>query len=138
MKGRRGQAVLEFAFVLPFLLFLFVGAFDWGFYSQALITTENAARVAALYTSSSSSTVTDYATACNYVLGEFAAAPNISGISDCSNSTLTVTATAVSGPDGSPAAKVSVAYQTSKLIPIPTAMAGQFTITRVVIMKVRT
>lgn len=39
---RRGHSALEFAFFLPYLLFLFVGAFDWGFYSWALLSTENA------------------------------------------------------------------------------------------------
>jgi TadE-like protein len=35
--------------LLPWVLFLFVGAYDWGFYAHALISTENAARTAALW-----------------------------------------------------------------------------------------
>ena len=54
--SRHGHAVMEFALFLPFLLFTFVGVFDWGNYSWALMKTEGAARLAALYTSSSSST----------------------------------------------------------------------------------
>ncbi len=61
---RSGHSVLEFAFFLPYLLFLFVGTFDWGFYSWALLATENAARTAALYTSSSSSTASNSTAAC--------------------------------------------------------------------------
>src|SRR5690348_3763138 len=54
LKPRRGRegghAVLEAAFLMPWLIFLFIGAFDMGFYSYALICTENAARVATMYT----------------------------------------------------------------------------------------
>src|SRR5579871_5137640 len=95
-----GHSVVEFAFFLPFLLFMFVGAFDCGFFAKALITTENAARVATIYTSSSVTAAADSSTACNYVLAEFADTPNATGLTDCSNSTLTVRAAEVTGPDG--------------------------------------
>ena len=134
-----GHSALELAFFLPFLLFLFIGAFDWGFYAWALITTENAARVAALYTSSSSANVTDSAGACTYALAELAYAPNIGGppVLSCSAAPLTVTATEVVGPDGANAAQVSVAYKTMQLIPIPLVLTGQLTITRTVVMPIR-
>ena len=51
-KNRRGGSALELAFFLPWYIFLFIGAFDWGFYAHALISAENAVRVAVLYTSS--------------------------------------------------------------------------------------
>ena len=43
----RGQAFLEVTLMMPWILFLFIGVLDAGFYSYAAITTENAARVAA-------------------------------------------------------------------------------------------
>src|SRR5579871_5635408 len=119
MKSKKsGQSALEFAFFLPFLIFLFCGAFDWGFYSSALVSTENAARSANIYTSSSSSLVTDLTGACTAVLAELAYMPNVPGLTNCTNSTVTVTTTSLTGPDGSPAAQVAVAYKTVPLIPI--------------------
>jgi len=85
---QRGHAVLEFALFLPFLLFLFVGAFDWGFYSWALISTENAARVAALYTSGSSTSASDSAGACTLAIAELADAPNVAANPGVSITTL--------------------------------------------------
>ena len=136
-KKQSGHSALELAFFFPFLLFLFIGTFDWGFYNWALITTENAARVAALYTSSGSGAVTDSAGACSYALAELAYAPNLSSVSSCSSSPLTVSATEVVGPDGSNAAQVTVAYQTMQLIPIPLLLTGQITINRTVTMPIR-
>jgi Flp pilus assembly protein TadG len=144
---------VEFSFFVPFLLFMFVGAFDWGFYSWALISTESAARAAALYTSSSSATAGDSAGACIQATAELADAPNIAanpaimqqpqgglltGSATCNAAPLTVVATAVgSGPDGAASTTVSVTYQTPVLIPIPGVLGGQFSITRVVKMRVR-
>ena len=89
---------MEFALFLPFLLFMFVGAFDFGFYANALITTENAARVAALYTSSGSASVSDSTNACRHVLAEFTDVPNTSGLATCTAAPLTVTASSVTRP----------------------------------------
>ncbi len=148
-KKCHGHSALEFAFFLPYLLFLFVGAFDWGFYSWALMSTENAARTAALYTSSSSTTAADSAGACNIATAELADAPNVaanpavaktagSGSATCTGNPITVTATSVtSGADGAAASQVSVTYKTPQLIPIPGSLTGQLSITRVVEMKVR-
>ena len=55
-EKQKGHAVLEAAFLAPWVIFLFVGAFDMGFYCYALICTENAARIGAMYTSGSAST----------------------------------------------------------------------------------
>jgi Flp pilus assembly protein TadG len=148
-KKRHGHSALEFAFFLPYLLFLFVGAFDWGFYSWALMSTENAARTAALYTSSSSTNAADSAGACNIATAELADAPNVaaspavaktagSGSATCTGNPITVTATSVtSGADGAAASQVSVTYKTPQLIPIPGSLTGQLSITRTVEMKVR-
>jgi Flp pilus assembly protein TadG len=44
---RAGNSIVEFSLMAPWILFLFAGAFDWGFYAYALISVQNAARVAA-------------------------------------------------------------------------------------------
>jgi len=135
-KGRRkrGGAVLEMALLAPWVFFLFIGALDWGFYSYALISLQAAARTAALYTSTNVVTSTDSATACTLVLGEMANVPNAG--SDCSANPL-VTATSVTGLDGQPASQVAVTFQSLAMIPIPGLLAKQFTITRVVRMRIR-
>jgi Flp pilus assembly protein TadG len=134
----RGQAVVEAAFALPFLIFLMVGAFDWGFFSYALIVTEDAARGAALYTATSSTTANDSAGACNYVLANFRSVPNITTtVITCSQSPLVVTATAVTAPDGNPASVVTVTYTCMQMIPIPGLLMGKPTISRTVEMRVR-
>ena len=137
-NSRRGGSVIEFALFAPWLLFLFVGAFDWGFYAYALEATQSAARVAALYTSTSSATAGDSATACSYAIDELKRIPNMSGVTTCGGSPLTVTAVSVaSGPDLTPASKVTVTYTTMGLIPIPGLLTSQTTITRIVQMRVR-
>src|ERR1700693_3823420 len=94
----RGHAVLEFAFFLPYLVFAFVGSFDWGNYSWALMKTSDAARIAAIYTSSSAATAANSTGACTYVLAEMADAPNLVGKATCAASPLTVTVAQVTGP----------------------------------------
>ena len=137
-RASRGHAVLEFALFLPYLIFTFVGAFDWGNYSWALMKTSDAARIAAIYTSSSAATEANSSGACTYVLAEMADAPNLAGVSTCAASPLTVTAALVTGPDGANASQVTVSYQTVPLIPIPGLLPGQTTITRTVVIPVRT
>ena len=67
--------------MLPWYIFLFVGAFDSGFYAYGLIATSNAARIAATYCSASSvtcSTVGEQATVCtNYVITQLNYMPNM-------------------------------------------------------------
>src|SRR5437660_440225 len=87
-SGRRrqqGHAVLEVAFLMPWILFLFIGAFDMGFYCYALICTENAARVAAMYTSNSNATAADSDTACTIALGEIGWMSNLNGVTSCNS-----------------------------------------------------
>ena len=105
--------------LMPWFVFLFVGAFDWGFYAHALISIESAARVAVLYTSKSSATASDQATACTLALQELSVAANVPTSGTCSSLPVIVTATAVIGADSQPASEVSVTYQTLRLIPIP-------------------
>ncbi|HVW11195.1 MAG TPA: TadE family protein, partial [Bryobacteraceae bacterium] len=78
---------------MPWYVFLFVGTFDFGFYAYSLIATQSAARVAALYCSTSSSTATDSTTACSYALDQLRNLPNVGySVSTCNGSPLTVTA----------------------------------------------
>lgn len=141
-KSKRcGGSALEMALLLPWYLFLFVGAFDWGFYAHALISTESAARVAVLYTSTNSTTAVDSTGACNYALAELKIAPNIgSTVTTCAALPVIVTAAKETGSasaDGQDAAQVSVEYQTTGVIPIPGLLEGQATFYRVVQMRLR-
>jgi Flp pilus assembly protein TadG len=131
--------MLEAALLLPWVLFLFVGAFDLGFYNYALISTQNAARVAAWYTSQTPTTSTDSATACTYALAELSAMPNVgTSVTTCGASPVVVTATQVTGVDGGIATQVSVAYTSPQLIPLPGALPGQYTFNRTVQMRLVT
>jgi len=135
-RRERGHAMLETALLLPWVLFLFAGIFDLGFYNYALIATQNAARVAAWYTSQSSGTAADSTTACTYALAELQALPNVtSSLSTCNASPVVVTATKVTGTDGAQATQVSVAYTSPQLVPIPGMLPGQYTFNRVVQMR---
>ena len=137
-SSRRGSSIIEFSLIFPWYVFLFVGAFDSGFFAYALIATQNAARAAAVYCSSSASAAIDTANACIYAADQLRGMPNIgaSYADTCSGSPLTVTAALLNGAsnpqsaDGSPATKVTVTYVTPQLIPIPGVFPGQLTITR--------
>ena len=137
-ERQRGSAFVEFLLLFPTLFFLFVGAFDMGFYCYALIAVEDAARVAALYTSSQTILAGSSTGACTYVRNDLAKMPNNSQFSSsCGALPLTVTAQSITGPDNKTASKVTVSYQSIQLIPIP-GLTGRLTITRAVQMRVRT
>jgi Flp pilus assembly protein TadG len=129
-----GHAILELALIGPWVFFLFIGAFDWGFYAYALISLQSAARSAALYTSTSAATISDSATACSLVLAEMVSLPNVGTV--CGVNPI-VTAASVTGPDLAAATQVSVTYTSIALIPIPGLLRKQFTITRTVKMRLR-
>jgi Flp pilus assembly protein TadG len=121
----------------PWIMFLFVGAFDWGFYAYALISVQNATRVAVQYTSLSTANSTDAATACSYVLSELRGEPNVgTSVVTCNALPVIVTATRANGPDAAPAATVTVTYQTVQLVPIPGILAGRFTLVRSANMRI--
>jgi len=129
--------MLEMALLSPWVFMLFIGALDWGFYGTALISMQSAVHSAVLYTSSSAATATDSATACSIVLGELRKLPNIGTSATTCSTNPVVTATSITGPDSAPAAQVSVSYQSVSMIPIPGLLAKQFTVTRVVKMRIR-
>jgi hypothetical protein len=128
--------MLELALLSPWVVMLFIGILDWGFYSYCLISLEAAARSAAMNARLSATSAADSATACTIVLGEMKSLPNVKTLASCGASPLTVTATLVTGPDSANAAQVSITYQTPSMIALPGLLAKQFTITRVVTMRI--
>jgi hypothetical protein len=126
---------MELALFSPWIIFLFVGTLDWGFYAYSLITLETATRSAASW-NANHATPNDAATACTIVTSEMQTLINMSGVSTCGGtSAVSVAAQQVAGPDTENAAQVSVTYTTPNMIPIPGLLGKQFTITRVVTMK---
>ena len=145
--GRKGGALIEFTLLLPWLMFLFTGVFDFGFHAYALVSVENAARVAALHTSANTSTASDQPGACALVVDTLRGLPNIgnSFSSSCAADPLTVTAAYCDGAticasgaasaDRGPAAFVTVTYQMPALFRLP--VPGLIRLTRTVEMRLR-
>jgi len=132
------------ALLLPWFIFLFVGVFDWGYYAHALISTEAAARSAALYASTSKTIANSGSSAvgavvCTLALEELRIVPNVgNNLTTCTASPVITTETYLAtGADGNPAAQVSVQYTTLSLIPIPGLLEKQATFYRVVEMRTR-
>jgi len=130
--------VIEITLLVPWFFFLFVFVIDFGFFNYSLISVENAARIAAEYTSSSSTTAADTDGACTKARLELAMLPNMSGVTSCSAAPLTVTASSITGTDGAPATSVSVTYQGIQMIPIPGLLMGRLSFSRNVQMRVKT
>ena len=128
---QRGNSIIEFCLVLPWLILLFTGVFDFGFYCYAFISVKNAARVAVLHAAANTSTAADQSGACQLVTQEMSSLPNIGSAfsTTCSGSPLTVTVSycagssacgsATSSADSGPAALVTVAYQMPVLFRMP-------------------
>jgi Flp pilus assembly protein TadG len=137
VRKTRGAAMMELALLSPWIIFLFIGVLDWGYYAFSLITLENATRVAAVFASSSTNNYNQTSNICTILLNEMGSLSNMQGVTTCSSSPLTFSSTLVaSGPDGSNAAQMSVTYTTPQMIPIPGLLAKQFTVTRTVIMRI--
>src|SRR5215831_14026380 len=119
-RKSRGAAMMELALFSPWIIFLFVGTLDWGFYAYSLITLETATRSAASWNANHSAP-TDSDKACEIVTNEMQTLVNMDGTNTCGGSSkVSVAATKVdSGPDGATAAQVAVTYTTPQLIPIP-------------------
>jgi Flp pilus assembly protein TadG len=136
-RRRRGSALVELTLIAPWLLFLFVGVVDVGFFTYSLIAIENAARIAAEYTSKNLALAGNTDAACTKARAELEMLPGVASLANCSNSTLTVTAASVNGPDLKPATSVSVTYRGVTLIPIPGLLRGRLSFTRNVQMRVK-
>src|SRR5262249_39589169 len=88
--SRRGTNVIEFSLLVPWYVFLFVGAYDYGFFCYSLIAVQSAASVGATYTSSNASNVADTTTACGYALDQLRNLPNVgSSLTTCGSGTVT-------------------------------------------------
>jgi len=159
-----GNSIVEVALLAPWIFFLFVGVFDFGFYAYGIICTQNAARAAATQTASSVG-VQSVSIACDAAWNELRGLPNIAGITkDCTKLPVIVTQktlcdstkvqpstlapSCVSGsscadcgstsdPNShSASSQVSVQYQSIPLVPIPGILTGQTTITRIMEMRI--
>jgi hypothetical protein len=127
--------MLELALLSPWIIFLFIGCFDWGFYAYSLITMEAATRNATSWNANHNAPA-DADMACKIVTKDMQTLINMGGVTTCGGtSPVSVSAALVTGPDSENAAQVSVTYSTPQLIAIPGLLAKQYTITRVVTMK---
>ena len=136
--GRRGNAIIEFTLFVPWIVFLFVGALDMGFYINALISIQASARAAAIYCGKSSSQCTTVSEPCTTALNELQNLPNVTASLPCTSDPVTVTPsvlTTAQSPDGVAAAQVSVQYHTAQMIPIPGVLSGQLYLTRTVTIQ---
>jgi hypothetical protein len=133
--------VIEVTLLVPWIVFSFVAAFNFGIFAYAMISTENAARSGAMYASQSLAVAqsgTIVTQVCTYVLGELGDAPGMSGVAACTSAPVTVTVTPETpGSGGMNTVKVAVTYNTMHLIPLPGLMAGSLSITRTVEMPIR-
>src|ERR1700676_1502121 len=74
-KRQSGSSIIEVALLSPWIFFLFVGIFDFGFYAYAAICTQNAARAVALAVAQPvTGSVSIY---CSTALGEMRMLPNL-------------------------------------------------------------
>lgn len=138
---RRGTSMIEVTLMAPWILVLFMGILDFGFYSYGLIAAENAARVAVLHSSASSAAAADSTSACALVLNEMKFLPNTRTLTGCGALPLVVTATLIPADNSESAdslaasSRVTVQYQSVQLFPIP-GVTGRLTVTRWAQMRV--
>ena len=153
-RSESGSAIVELALMSPWLFFLFIGIFAFGFYVYAAICVQNAARVAAAQTSNGPASATQ-TVACTAVLAELNLLPNVASFAaTCNAAPLTVTQTTLCGSTtpftvtcsarptsptcadcgqntAGASSQVTVTYQSVKLVPIPGLLTGQLNLTRV-------
>lgn len=128
--------MVEIALMTPWILFLFIALVDFGFYAHAAISTENAARLAALDTAASQATVGSQPLACSRVLDELRTMPNASSFPvSCDSAPLTVTVASFTDSEGKLASRVQVTYQTIPLFPLPFLM-GKLNMSRMAEVRV--
>lgn len=128
---RQGSSIIEFALIMPWFVFLFVGVLDLGFYTYALITAQSAARTAVLFTSSSTSASTQSDLACSHVIDQLTPNINLSGSSTCGGtSPITLTTSVASTTDGHPSSTVTVQFTSPLMIPIPGILPAHVPIVR--------
>jgi Flp pilus assembly protein TadG len=159
-RNRKGSAIVEAALMMPWVLFLFFGILDSGFYTYSAIATQNAARAVAIQAANLGGTMSN-AAMCQAVKNELAFLPNVGSVGTCAGSfgavsnsapmwvcagILNDTASAPcvppavkcadcagSGATGTSATSVQavVTYQSIPLIPIPGILPVQLQLTRI-------
>jgi len=155
-RRESGSSIVEVALLAPWIFFLFVGVFDFGFYAYASICTQNAARAAASRTAVDEFSQSS-ALACTAALGEMNEVPNMIGVNSCGALPLKVTqSTLCSQATVKPASiactvpgcadcvadntaassQVTVTYQSVPLIPIPGILTGRLNLTRIAEMRI--
>jgi len=156
-----GNSIVEVALLSPWIFFLFVGIFDLGFYTYAVICTQNAARAAATQTAASVGVQLN-STACDGAWDELKGLPNVAGITKncaqlpvivtqttlCTQGTVRPSTIACTGgpcadcgngtdPTGRAASsRVAVQYQSIPMVPIPGILTNRLTITRIAEMRI--
>ena len=133
---RRGNAAVEVALMLPWLVFTFAAVLDFGYCAYALIATQNAARVVAMWGAVNSANASAMSSvACSYAADELRYAPT--PVTGCGTSLSVATSSStITGPSSFTAVSVSVTY-TVNLLAIPGIMPNTLAITRSVQLPVR-
>jgi Flp pilus assembly protein TadG len=145
-RRERGQAMVEVTLLCPWIFFLFMGIYDFGFFAYSAICTQNAARAAAL---AAAQTATAVVTPCNAALGELRMLINVGSSPSltCNALPVVVTVTTLTNATSPACAdcalnanatskQASVQYQTVPMFLIPGVMNGQMTLTRIAEIRV--
>ena len=141
-RSRRGQSLVEFALILPFLLAFAGAGTDLARAYSAWLTLESAARNAAEYTATSSTDATDAQTDAQRIvclesqkIPGFAAGTGAKPLETCTSPTVTVTwstssSQSVGGSTKYPVgtARVQVSIPFSTLIPYPFLPQGSLSL----------
>jgi len=148
MFGRRrrsefGGSIVELALLAPWIVFLFIGVLDLGFYLYAATCTQNAARIAAIQTASNPTLPAPQlqALACNAAMLEMVRVPNTRDITGCGAAPLKVTQQTLDRSTTPPCSDcgidttgvsslVTVTYQSGLFVPIPGLLTNQLNLTR--------
>jgi Flp pilus assembly protein TadG len=160
-SGESGSAMVELALMAPWIFFLFVVVFDFGFYVYAAICVQNAARAAAVRTAADEFSQSS-GLACIAALSEMNRIPNVAGLGSCGATPLTVTQKTLCGSNTnttrvtacagttptSPtcadcvadntaaSSQVTVTYRSIPLVPIPGVLTGRMNLTRIAEMRI--
>ena len=120
--------------MLPWFVCLFIGVLDFGFCAYGMISTQNAARIAAMWgAANSTNTGNISSSACTYAAPVFKYAPT--PVTAC-GANLSVAASTVTINSTMTVVQVAVTY-TVNLLSLPPLMPGSLAITRTVQMPIR-
>ncbi|MBI2685877.1 MAG: pilus assembly protein [Acidobacteria bacterium] len=144
-KRQAGHAAVEAALMAPWIFLLFAMVFDLGFYSYAVIATQNAARSGVMFTSGSGD-ATDAAGAFLIARRELQGMPNVSSTTTMASSKGTIStsqpifvvATALTDENGTASNKahVEVTYKSPNFFLLP-GLTNILTLTRISEARVR-